>query len=61
MEESTSNSTIVKDNLSNVGLERVMGYYRNFDNFNIGKKQEFRDRVWFEEKLAFDNQKMRAA
>ena len=29
-----------------------MGYYRNFENFNKGKKQEFRDRVWFTEDLA---------
>lgn len=29
---------------------RVMGYYRSVDNFNIGKKQEFKDRVYFSEK-----------
>ena len=28
---------------------RVMGYFRPFDSFNIGKKQEYRDRVCFDE------------
>lgn len=26
-----------------------MGYYRNYENFNIGKKQEFNERKWFTE------------
>lgn len=26
---------------------RVMGYYRTFDDFNIGKKQEFLERKWY--------------
>lgn len=32
--------------------QMVMGYFRNVDNFNIGKKQEFKDRKWFVEALA---------
>lgn len=28
---------------------RVMGYYQNYNNFNIGKKQEFLDRRYFQE------------
>lgn len=28
---------------------RVMGYFRNTTNFNIGKRQEYRDRKWFKE------------
>lgn len=28
---------------------RVMGYYRPVENFNIGKKSEFRERVWYKE------------
>lgn len=26
---------------------RVMGYYRPVTSFNIGKAQEFKERVWF--------------
>jgi len=29
------------------GLERVMGYYRPVEDWNIGKKSEFRDRKGF--------------
>lgn len=29
---------------------RVMGYYRPVENWNIGKKQEYADRVYFSEK-----------
>lgn len=28
---------------------RVMGYHRPWQSFNIGKKQEFRDRKYFKE------------
>lgn len=28
---------------------RVMGYLRNVDNFNIGKKGEFKERKFFSE------------
>lgn len=28
---------------------RVMGYFRPFSQFNIGKKSEFEERVWFVE------------
>ena len=32
---------------------RVMGYFRPLSHFNVGKKSEFADRVWFDEhKLA---------
>lgn len=31
---------------------RVMGYMRPVDQFNRGKKQEFRDRKYFSQKLA---------
>ena len=24
---------------------RIVGYYRNVDNFNIGKKEEYRERI----------------
>ena len=30
--------------------ERCMGYYRPIENWNIGKKQEHADRVYFSEK-----------
>ncbi|MDR0580707.1 MAG: anaerobic ribonucleoside-triphosphate reductase [Holosporaceae bacterium] len=30
---------------------RVMGYYRPIDDFNIGKRGEHAERVYFEEKL----------
>lgn len=39
---------------------RVMGYYRPVDAWNIGKKQEFADRKYFDEnkaKLSILNQK----
>ncbi len=26
---------------------RVMGYYRPIESFNVGKRQEFEDRVYF--------------
>lgn len=29
---------------------RVMGYFRPVSQYNIGKKQEFKDRKWFKEK-----------
>lgn len=29
---------------------RVMGYFRPMSQYNIGKKQEFKDRKWFREK-----------
>ena len=29
---------------------RISGYFRPCSNFNIGKKQEFKDRKWFKEK-----------
>ena len=28
---------------------RVMGYFRPVSNFNVGKKQEFEDRVYFKQ------------
>ena len=28
---------------------RVMGYFRPYNHFNIGKKQELNDRTWFVE------------
>lgn len=31
---------------------RVMGYYRTIDDFNVGKKAEFRDRRFFKESAA---------
>lgn len=36
-------------------------YFRPFSHFNIGKKQEFRDRVWFTEDLACPCKKEEAA
>lgn len=29
---------------------RVMGYFRPYSHFNKGKKSEFNDRVWFDER-----------
>lgn len=29
-------------------ITRCMWYIRNFSNYNIWKKQEFKDRVWFQ-------------
>ena len=34
---------------------RVMGYMRPTSDFNIGKKQEHRDRMFFEEDMAIKN------
>jgi len=31
---------------------RVMGYYRTVNDFNVGKKQEFKDRRFFKESAA---------
>ena len=31
---------------------RCMGYFRPVDNFNIGKKQEFKERVYFNQRKA---------
>lgn len=28
---------------------RVMGYFRPFSGFNVGKQSEFEERVWFNE------------
>lgn len=28
---------------------RVMGYFRPFSQFNVGKKSEFKERIWFVE------------
>lgn len=36
---------------------RCMGYFRPVDNFNIGKKQEFAERKYFNQKVALDNSK----
>ena len=30
-------------------ITRVMGYLRPVSQYNIGKKQEFKDRKWFKE------------
>ena len=30
---------------------RVMGYLRPVSQYNIGKKQEFKDRKWFKERI----------
>lgn len=35
---------------------RVMGYFRPIDSYNIGKKQEFKDRVYFTEDNALRRQ-----
>ena len=37
------------------GLEGVMGYFRPVDGFNIGKKQEFKDRKYFSQKKAMSH------
>ena len=37
------------------GLEGVMGYFRPVDNFNTGKKQEFKDRKYFSQKKAMSH------
>jgi hypothetical protein len=34
---------------------RVMGYHRPVDDFNIGKKGEHAQRIYFEEKLTCGN------
>jgi len=36
---------------------RCMGYYRPVSHYNIGKKQEFADRVWFTEEQVMSNEK----
>ena len=32
----------------------TMGYYRPVENFNIGKKQEFAERVYFSEAITLN-------
>lgn len=39
---------------------RVMGYFRPYNHFNIGKKQEFNDRTWFVESKACSCQREEA-
>lgn len=34
---------------------RTMGYFRPVSNYNIGKKSEFVNRLFFKEKLALSN------
>ena len=36
---------------------RCMGYFRPVSHYNIGKKQEFKDRKWFKESSANNRQK----
>lgn len=33
--------------------DRVMGYFRTVDDFNVGKRQEHKDRVRFTEKKIY--------
>jgi len=35
---------------------RVVGYYRPVTNWNIGKRMEFKDRLEFSEKKAFEKE-----
>jgi len=35
---------------------RVMGYYRPVQEFNIGKKQEHQDRIFFSEKTVMEKE-----
>ena len=34
---------------------RVMGYFRPVNDFNVGKKQEFKDRKYFSQKKAMSH------
>jgi hypothetical protein len=38
---------------------RVMGYFRQTSLYNIGKKQEFKDRKWMKESIAMEQVKRR--
>ena len=40
---------------------RVMGYFRPVSHFNKGKKSEFKERVWFDEKYAHKFKEEKAA
>lgn len=50
--DETSGKVILKDGkirrLTSI-FTRCMGYFRPVENYNIGKKQEFKDRKWFKE------------
>lgn len=35
---------------------RVMGYFRPYSGFNIGKQSEFKERVWFNPNVAEHSQ-----
>lgn len=37
------------------GLDRVMGYYRRVEDFNIAKRQEYKDRKMFDTSKIFSN------
>ena len=49
LEVAKSRFPTVKDSLWNAGHDSVMGYFRPYSQFNIGKKAEFDERVWFVE------------
>lgn len=38
----------------------VMGYFRPYENFNVGKKSEFEERKYFKENIAFKHTEVSA-
>ena len=44
-----SNRKVQKCNCKTEVFSRVTGFYRPVENFNIGKKQEFKDRKTYEQ------------
>lgn len=40
---------------------RVMGYYRPVENYNLGKKAEYSDRVYFKEQLPVQKETIKKA
>tara|TARA_Y100000310_G_C20390273_1_gene672406 strand:- start:141 stop:347 length:207 start_codon:yes stop_codon:yes gene_type:complete len=40
-------------------FSRVVGYIRPIQNWNVGKRAEFKDRVVFEETISLESEKVR--
>jgi ribonucleoside-triphosphate reductase len=34
---------------------RIVGYFRPIDHFNVGRKQEAKDRTWYKESNAYSH------
>lgn len=47
----------MKELVARYGLDGVMGYHRPVSQFNIGKKQEYKERKFFDEYKVIDEKK----